>query len=243
MKSIEIKTAQNVRLEYELASLRERILAFLLDLLTMGLATLVLSLIFNGILGVTGTLEIVTSILTGSVILFYSLALEYFNNGQSVGKKLMKIQVIKITGDKATFYDYFGRWIFRMLDIYFSLGAIASILIASSSRAQRIGDIVSNTSVIKLESSVYLSLNDILRIQSRETYQPVYAQAKHLAEDDVILIKSTIDRFKKYNNDAHAEAVDLLTDRIKSVLEIRDSIHDNVKFLQTVINDYIVLTR
>lgn len=243
MKSIEIKTAQNVRLEYELASLRERILAFLLDLLAMGLATLVLSLIFNGILGVTGTLEIVTSIITGSVILFYSLALEYFNNGQSVGKKLMKIQVIKITGDKATFYDYFGRWIFRMLDIYFSFGAIASILIASSSRAQRIGDIVSNTSVIKLESSVYLSLNDILKIQSRETYQPVYAQAKHLAEDDVILIKSTIDRFKKYNNDAHAEAVDQLTDRIKSVLEIRDSIPDNVKFLQTVINDYIVLTR
>ncbi|HNC30501.1 MAG TPA: RDD family protein, partial [Cyclobacteriaceae bacterium] len=177
------------------------------------------------------------------VILFYSLALEYFNNGQSVGKKLMKIQVIKITGDKATFYDYFGRWIFRMLDIYFSFGAIASILIASSSRAQRIGDIVSNTSVIKLESSVYLSLNDILKIQSRETYQPVYAQAKHLAEDDVILIKSTIDRFKKYNNHAHAEAVDQLTDRIKSVLEIRDSIPDNVKFLQTVINDYIVLTR
>ncbi|HNC31542.1 MAG TPA: hypothetical protein PKX08_16140, partial [Cyclobacteriaceae bacterium] len=68
MKSIEIKTAQNVRLEYELASLRERILAFLLDLLAMGLATLVLSLIFNGILGVTGTLEIVTSIITGSVI-------------------------------------------------------------------------------------------------------------------------------------------------------------------------------
>jgi len=243
MKSIEIKTAQNVRLEYELASLRERILAFLLDLLAMGLATLVLSLIFNGILGVTGTLEIVTSIITGSVILFYSLALEYFNNGQSVGKKLMKIQVIKITGDKATFYDYFGRWIFRMLDIYFSFGAIASILIASSSRAQRIGDIVSNTSVIKLESSVYLSLNDILKIQSRETYQPVYAQAKHLAEDDVILIKSTIDRFKKYNNHAHSEAVDQLTDRIKSVLEIRDSIPDNVKFLQTVINDYIVLTR
>lgn len=243
MKSIEIKTAQNVRLEYELASLRERILAFLLDLLTMGLATLVLSLIFNGILGVTGTLEIVTSIITGSVILFYSLALEYFNNGQSVGKRLMKIQVIKITGDKATFYDYFGRWIFRMLDIYFSFGAIASILIASSSRAQRIGDIVSNTSVIKLESSVHLSLNDILKIQSRETYQPMYAQAKHLAEDDVILIKSTIDRFKKYNNDAHAEAVDQLTDRIKAVLEIRDSIPDNVKFLQTVINDYIVLTR
>jgi uncharacterized RDD family membrane protein YckC len=243
MKSIEIKTTQNVRLEYELASLRERIIAFLLDLLAMALGTLALSLIFNGILKVSGTLEVVTSIITGSVALFYSLALEYFNNGQSVGKKFMKIQVIKITGEKATFYDYLGRWMFRVLDIYLSLGAIASMLIASSSRAQRIGDIVSNTSVIRLESSVHLSLNDILKIQSRETYQPVYGQAKHLAEDDVILIKNTIDRFKRYKNDAHQEAIVELTDRIKSVLEIRDSTPDNLKFLQTVINDYIVLTR
>lgn len=243
MKSIEIKTTQNVRLEYELASLRERILAFLLDLITMGLVVLLLSLIFNGILKLYGTLEVISSIFTGCVIMFYSLTLEYFNSGQSVGKKLMKIQVIKITGDKATFYDYLGRWIFRLLDIYSSFGAIASVLIASSSRAQRIGDIVSNTCVIKLESSVYLSLNDILKIQSRETYQPVYAQAKHLAEDDVILIKGTIDRFKKYRNDAHTEAVRDLTDRIKSLLEIRESTPDNVKLLQTVINDYIVLTR
>jgi uncharacterized RDD family membrane protein YckC len=243
MKSIEIKTAQNVRLEYELASLRERLLAFLLDLLSMSLLALVIAFVFLGMLKLTGTLEIITSIMIGSVFLFYSLAFEYFNNGQSVGKKVMKIQVIKITGEKASFYDYVGRWVFRILDIYFSLGAIASMLIASSSRAQRIGDIVSNTSVIRLESTIHLNLNDILKIQSRETYQPVYMQAKQLAEEDVILIKSTIDRFKKYNNDAHGDAVIQLTARIKSILEIKDAAPDDVRFLQTVINDYIVLTR
>lgn len=243
MKSIEIKTAQNVRLEYELASLRERILAFLLDLLVMGLTTGILAFILLGLLKFSGTLEIIANIVMGSVFLFYSLAFEYFNNGQSMGKKVMNIQVIKITGDKAMFYDYFGRWIFRMLDIYLSLGAIASILIASSSRAQRVGDIVSNTAVIRLEASIHLNLNDILKIQSRETYQPVYMQAKQLAEDDVILIKSTIDRFKKYNNDAHVDAVVQLTTRIKSILEIKDETPSDVKFLQTVINDYIVLTR
>lgn len=243
MKSIEIKTAQNVRLEYELASLRERLLAFLLDLVCMALLALVVAFVFLGMLKLTGTLEIITSIMIGSVFLFYSLAFEYFNIGQSVGKKVMKIQVIKITGEKASFYDYAGRWVFRILDIYFSLGAIASMLIASSSRAQRIGDIVSNTSVIRLESTIHLNLNDILKIQSRETYQPVYMQAKQLAEEDVILIKSTIDRFKKYNNDAHGDAVIQLTARIKSILEIKDAAPDDVRFLQTVINDYIVLTR
>jgi hypothetical protein len=117
------------------------------------------------------------------------------------------------------------------------------MLIASSSKAQRIGDIVSSTAVIKLAPTVNLYLNDILKIQSRETYHPVYVQAKQLAEEDVILIKSAIDRFKKYNNDAHVEAVIQLTARIKSILEIRDQTPDDVRFLQTVINDYIVLTR
>lgn len=243
MKSIEIKTTQNVRLEYELASLRERILAFLLDLIFMGVGVALLSFIFFGILRFSGTLEVLGSIVLGSVFLFYSLAFEFFNNGQSLGKKVMKIQVIKITGDKAMFYDYCGRWIFRILDIYFSLGAIASMLIASSERAQRIGDIVSNTAVIRLQASVHLSLNDILKIQSRDTYQPVYVQAKYLAEEDVILIKNTIDRFKKYGNEAHDQAMFELTERIKSVLEIREPVLDNSRFLQTIVNDYIVLTR
>lgn len=243
MKGIEIKTAQNVLLEYELASLRDRIIAFLLDLVCMGIAMSIASLIFFSVFSVYGYMQTVAGIVVSCIFIFYSLMFEVFNNGQSLGKKAMRIRVIKTTGEKAIFYDYAGRWIFRMIDIYLSLGAIASMLIASSSKAQRIGDIVSNTAVIKLVPTVNLYLVDILKIQSRETYQPVYMQAKQLAEEDVILIKSTIDRFKKYNNDAHVDAVVQLTARVKSILEIKDSTPDDVRFLQTVINDYIVLTR
>lgn len=243
MKGIEIKTAQNVLLEYELASLRDRIVAFLLDQLCISIVIFIFSLIFFSLFSFYGYMETVGSIFLFCVFLFYSLLFEVFNQGQSLGKKVMRIRVIKTTGEKANFYDYAGRWVFRMIDIWFSLGAIASMLIASSAKAQRIGDIASSTAVIKLVPGVRLYLNDILKIQSRETYQPVYVQAKQLAEEDVILIKSTIDRFKKYNNDAHVDAVIQLTARVKSILEIRDHTPDDVRFLQTIINDYIVLTR
>ena len=43
MKNIEIKTTQNVVLEYELADLRDRILAFLLDLIILVIGILILS--------------------------------------------------------------------------------------------------------------------------------------------------------------------------------------------------------
>jgi uncharacterized RDD family membrane protein YckC len=243
MKSIEIKTSQNVLLEYELASLRDRILALLLDLVCITVIIGILSFILFSLFGVYGYMETVSSIIIFSVFLFYTLAFEVFNNGQSLGKKALRIRVIKTTGEKAVFYDYAGRWIFRMIDIYFSFGAIASMLIASSAKAQRIGDIVSNTTVIKLVPSVTLYLDDILRIQSRENYQPVYSQVKQLSEKDVLLIKSTLDRSKKYNNDAHDEAIELLVARLKSVLDIKDEVPNTARFLQTIINDYIVLTR
>jgi uncharacterized RDD family membrane protein YckC len=242
MKGIEIKTAQNVFLEYELATLRDRILAFLLDLAAIALAITVFSMIF-GLLPLDGFMRTATLIFLFCIFIFYSLLFEVLNNGQSLGKKVLNIRVINITGEKATFYDYAGRWVFRMIDIYLSLGAIASMLIASSSKAQRIGDMASNTAVIKLVPSVNLYLNDILKIQSRETYQPVYLQAKQLVEEDVILIKNAIDRFKKYDNNAHMEAIIQLTARLKSVLEIKENVPDNLRFLQTIINDYIVLTR
>lgn len=243
MKGIEIKTTQNVVLEYELASLRDRIIAFVLDLVCIGVTMTLFSFMFFSAFSFYGYMETVGMMFLVCIFLFYALAFEVFNNGQSLGKKAMRIRVIKTTGENATFYDYAGRWVFRMIDIWFSFGAIASMLIASSSKAQRIGDIVSNTAVIKLVPTVNLYLNDILKIQSRETYQPVYVQAKQLAEEDVILIKSTIDRFKKYNNDAHVDAVVELTARVKRILEIRDETPNDVRFLQTIINDYIVLTR
>ena len=243
MKSIEIKTTQNVLLEYELASLRDRILAFILDLVCIGVGLAIISIVFFSVFGVDGVVGTVVSILLICFFLFYSLAFEVFNNGQSLGKKVLRIKVIKTNGEKAVFYDYAGRWIFRMIDIYFSRGAIAAMLIASSAKAQRIGDIVSTTTVIKLVPSVNLYLEDILRIQSRENYQPVYSMVKHLSEKDVLLIKSTLDRYKKYNNDAHEEALDQLAARLKQILEIKDAMPSNTAFLQTIINDYIVLTR
>lgn len=243
MKGIEIKTAQNVLLEYELASLRDRILAFLLDLVFIALGMFALSLIFFVAFRYSYAMNMIGKVLMSIFFFFYSLAFETFNNGQSPGKKIMRIKVITITGEKAVFYDYVARWVFRPIDIYFSAGSIASMLITSSSKAQRIGDIVGNTTVIRLTPSVYLYLNDILKIQSRETYQPVYMQAKQLVEEDVILIKSAIDRYKKYDNDAHFDALGQLVSRIRTILEIREAPTDNVKFLQTIINDYIVLTR
>jgi uncharacterized RDD family membrane protein YckC len=243
MKNIEIKTTQNVVLEYELADLRDRIVAFILDMVCLVIGISILSMIGYGIFSLYGTAADVYGVFLTCVYMFYSLAFEVLNNGQSIGKMAMRIQVIKTAGGHATFSDYVARWIFRMIDIWFSLGGIASILIVSSAKAQRIGDIVANTAVVKLVPKMDLKLKDLLAIHAQESYKPQYPQAKQLMEEDVLIIKRTLDRYRKFQNESHTEAIDLLVARVREVLNIEEIPKDDLRFLQTVLQDYVVLTR
>jgi uncharacterized RDD family membrane protein YckC len=243
MKNIEIITTQNVVLQYELAGLKDRAMAFLLDavVIVVGFSILVtIGTVFVG--GSESGATVMVFIVTG-IFMFYSLLFETLNNGQSIGKMALRIQVIKVAGGKITFSDYVARWIFRLIDIYFSLGAIASILVVSSAKGQRIGDVVANTAVVKTTSQLNLTLKDLLALHEKKSYTPKYLQARKLHEEDALLIKSTLDRYRKFNNESHKEAIALLTSRIKEVLNIESHESDQTKFLQTVLQDYIILSR
>ena len=243
MKNIEIITAQNVVLQYELASLKDRALAFLLDMVCLLVSLSIFSAIGFAIVAGNEVATAVFTVMISCVFIFYSLCFEVWNQGQSIGKMALRIQVMKIAGGQATFADYAGRWVFRMIDIYFSLGSIACILIVSSSKGQRIGDVVANTAVVKLAPRLNLDLQSLLAIHERSNYTPKYIQARKLHEDDALLIKATLDRYRKFRNDAHEEAMQLLSERIKKLLDIENLPGNELIFLQTILQDYVVLTR
>jgi uncharacterized RDD family membrane protein YckC len=243
MKNIEIITTQNVVLQYELAALKDRALAFLLDALIMIVSfsiLVTLGTVFTG--GSESAAAVMVFVVLG-LMMFYSLVFETLNDGQSPGKMAMRIQVIKVAGGKITFSDYAARWIFRLIDIYFSLGAIASILVVSSPKGQRIGDVVANTAVVKTAPRLNLTLQDLLALHEKKAYTPKYPQARKLHEEDALLIKSTLDRYRKFDNESHEEAILLLTARIKELLGIETQESEQIKFLQTVLQDYIILSR
>lgn len=243
MKNIEIITTQNVVLQYELAGLKDRAMAFLLDAVVIVVGFSILVTIGTVFVGESESSATVMVFIVTGIFMFYSLLFETLNNGQSIGKMALRIQVIKVAGGKITFSDYVARWIFRLIDIYFSLGAIASILVVSSAKGQRIGDVVANTAVVKTASQLNLTLKDLLALHEKKSYTPKYLQARKLHEEDALLIKSTLDRYRKFNNESHKEAIELLTGRIKEVLNIEPQEGDQSKFLQTVLQDYIILSR
>jgi len=88
-----------------------------------------------------------------------------------------------------------------------------------------------------------LKLNDVLAIRSQDSYKPTYIQAKQLDEVDVLLIKTTLERYRQFKNLAHQEAIQMLSDKVRTLLGVAPVAQTDLQFLQTVLNDYVVLTR
>jgi uncharacterized RDD family membrane protein YckC len=243
VKNIEIITTQNVVLQYELAGLKDRALAFLVDSVVILVAFSILIALGTVFVGASeGGASVLVFVVAG-IFMFYSLLFETLNNGQSIGKMALRIQVIKVAEGKITFSDYVARWVFRLIDIYFSMGAIASILTVSSAKGQRIGDVVANTAVVKTAPKINLTLQDLLSLHEKKSYTPQYLQARKLHEEDALIIKSTLDRYHRFHNESHEEAIELLTNRIQEVLNIESHEGDKTRFLQTVLQDYVILSR
>jgi len=248
MQTIEIKTAQNVKIAYELASLRERFFALAIDFIIVRVAYFIFLLLFlsatNYQTAESGLLFYVQFFLMPiAVFILYQFFMELFASGQSLGKKMLGLKVVATDGKESNIGDHLVRAIFYLIDLTLSAGIIGALMILSSDKRQRLGDYAANTTVIKLKSSVHFELNDILNIDSIDAYEPLYPQVRQLSEKDMLLIKATITRYQANKNTAHTEAILLLCKRIEHLLDLPTSPSPKIDFLKTLLKDYIVLTR
>ena len=248
MRTIDIRTTQNVTIEYELASLRERFLAFLIDGLVVAVVCLVISYILANTLEATFSesglaINALAFLFPIGTFIFYQLLSEVIADGQSLGKRALGIKVVRLDGKEPSLSDFLLRAVFHLVDTISSLGIVAALLVSSSEKSQRLGDLTANTTVIRVKFNPLFRLEDILKIHSLEDYEPSFPQVKKLSEQDMLLIKNIIARYRKYHNPAHQEVVNELVDKLQQQLEITEKPLDKINFLKTLIRDYIVLTR
>lgn len=248
MQSIEIRTTQNVTIEYELATLSSRIVAFVIDIIIVRLFCLILTTIIALLVG--GLIwEDHFSVLFLQVFLplwgfiLYQFVSEALADGQSWGKKAMNLKVVRLDGREPSLSDYLLRAIFHIIDTGMSMGILASLLISSSTKKQRLGDMTANTTVIRLKQNIRFRLQDILKINTLEDYEPEYPEVRKLSEKDMLFIKNAIARYQEYRNPAHANAIRELVSHLQEVLDLEEPPRNKMEFLKTLIRDYIVLTR
>jgi hypothetical protein len=169
--------------------------------------------------------------------LLYSVLFEIFMNGQTVGKYVLNIRVIRLNGTPASIGDFIMRWVFAIIDFGVLGGAIALILVAAGGKGQRLGDLVAGTTVIKLTEQKEITAEQVF-VAAETEYQPVFAQANQLSERDVELIQRALEVNRDVGNAGPMLAV---TEKVKLQLGIQTDLPP-VKFLYTLIKDFNHLT-
>ncbi|MBB6113071.1 Uncharacterized membrane protein YckC, RDD family [Mucilaginibacter lappiensis] len=239
MQTIRITTTQNIDIDYEVAGLGERIVAYIIDM-AMFTVIIIATLIAiattggferggNGGLGL-GVMLIIYAVL----FVFYDLICELSMNGQSVGKKVMKIKVISLDGARPRLGQYLLRWLFRIVDFTLTSNLCALICIAVSDKSQRVGDMVAGTTLIRTVPRT--KMQNIAFKPEADNYQPVFPEAARLSEQDIELINEVINNYIKSGN---SMLVYNMAQRIKDLLNVTPPVEmNNMLFLQTIIKDY-----
>ena len=229
MAEISFITTQNVRISYRLADLGDRILAFILD----QLIKLVYYFILAG-LGISGAFSstggIYTLVLIYLPMVFYSLLFEYFLNGQTPGKMVLKIKVIREDGGHPTFGQFAIRWLFRIVDTFL---LIVLIVAGMSKKIQRIGDILAGTVVVKMKLTYPLE-NLLPVIPEDDNYHIVFMKAGELTDADMRIIR---DAYKNAMSTGNRELLENLAIKTRQVLGIEANMESG-KFIRTIIDDY-----
>lgn len=232
---IRINTTQNVLISYQPAGVGDRILASLLDSL-FTIAYVVLVLIFVGVVTDRGTNDgmgvMAMFTLLSLPVMFYNLLMEQFFNGQSLGKKIMKIKVLKLDGSQPNFGAYLVRWVFRIVDIMLFNGLVALITVAVSENAQRLGDMAAGTTVVSLKQKV--SLQNTILYRPRVEHKIVFHEVNKLSDKDVGIIKEVFEHCTK-NSDYIG--LKQLVIKVKTKMEITSSMPDS-QFIKVVLLDY-----
>ena len=244
MSEIQINTTQNVNINFTLASVGERVVAHIIDLIIKFAYGMIIIWIFRSMFDNTNWMRDLDdwSLISIYVVLLfpafvYTLVLESLFEGQTLGKKVMKIRVVKIDGYQASFVDYLIRWVFRIVDLNMLSGFIALISIIVTEKGQRLGDMTAGTSVISLKNRVLISHTILEEIG--DNYRPLFPSVIKLSDNDMRIIKETFVIAKRARD---YDTLNKLRNKVEEVIEIRSD-QDTIPFIDVIIKDYNFYTQ
>jgi len=236
MDQYQIETAQNISINQNTAHLGDRMLAYIIDSLVIGLylfAMIMLLVAMDIVIDTWWSLYL----LLGLPAFLYYVLFETFWDGKTIGKNAMKIRVVKLDGSKPSFASFFVRWILRIIDVVVSTGGIAVLTILIRGKGQRIGDIAAGTTVIS--EKIKITLKDTILIDLPEDYKPVFPQVTVFKDNEIQTIKSLYTQAKRNGNH---NVILSLSHQIKKVTGITSTMKP-IEFVDVIIKDYSYFTQ
>jgi uncharacterized RDD family membrane protein YckC len=235
MDSLRIETAQNVIVHHEVASVGDRILAFLIDFLIV-LAWYIIWMMIAAIVDANEDTVTITLIVIGSIPwAFYHLVSELVMDGQSIGKAVRKIKVARKDGGQPTLGQYLLRWLLRIIDVWFyGLGLLVMLI---NGRGQRLGDLAAGTTVVSLKQRV--TLRDTMMTDVLEAHQVRFPEVVRLTDAQAAMIKEVLNNTQVVNRWALVEEI---AEKVRRAIGNPGEGLKPMEFLRAVLEDYVHIT-
>lgn len=241
MTSSNITTNQFVRIDQTPASIAERVIARIIDMVIAGIiGTATMYIYFFELDYETkNQLNYLFFFLIILPLWLYDFLWETFNEGQSPGKYIMKIRVVNKDGSRPTMGSFFMRWLLSTIDV--GLSGIGLLFILLTKNAQRLGDLAAGTMVIKQVNldKIHVSLDEFY--YAKKDYRPVYEETKNLSQAQIEVIEKAV----YGGNGEHENQIATLADKVAKFLRIEDKLKASIqkgnskeKFLATILHDY-----
>ena len=231
MDNFQVETAQNVNIVHNVAGVGDRIVAYLLDGLFMGVYAIIVFVIFANT-EISSDHFFIVGLTIGLPLFLYHLLWETLYNGQSPGKDIMQLRVVKIDGSKPAFSNYLLRWLLRSIEITATSGALALVTILLNGKGQRLGDVAAVTTVISEKETV--SLSQTLLTEIPDNYSPTYPQVTIFSDSEMQTIKNIYTEARYHRN--HKVILELAI-KVANLMEVKYE-DKPLSFLDTVIKDY-----
>ena len=166
-------------------------------------------------------------------VLFYAFLCEMFNQGQSLGKRLMNIRVVKADGSTPGIGSYLLRWLLFPIDGPVT-GGLGLLVVLLTKNSQRMGDLAAGTMVIKEKNyrKIHVSLDEFDYLT--KDYRPTYPQASDLSLEQINVITRTLQSGKK----DRTRRIASLAKKVQELLSITPHDSNPENFLQTILRDY-----
>jgi uncharacterized RDD family membrane protein YckC len=214
---LNIDTPENVVFDYEIAGIGSRFLAAMVDSILIVIAMVIVN--FTGLLLTTilgfGEVNIGPSVILAilgffSFLIFwgYYIFFEIIWNGQSPGKRWLRLRVLRIDGTPVAAREAVIRNLVRIIDflpVFYGVGLIAMF---ANRRDRRLGDFAAGTLVVHEEASVTLADLEIEAGELRRAgadltndMEPVaLLPVEKLTGEDIQLIEEYLQRRSELRN-------------------------------------------
>ncbi len=158
-EGLKVATPERVAVDLPIAGLGSRAMAYVVDVGLLGAAGLVLYFGLSFLVTDPVNAALALSSLTRTLILggvFFGLwvywtLLEVMWNGQSVGKRLLRIRVVKSDGSPVTVFSSAVRNLLRVVDFLPACYPVGLIAMLVDKRHRRLGDLLAGTVLVRDE--------------------------------------------------------------------------------------------